>query len=150
MKKMIPVLITTHLLCVLLGFCLGAILTKLERIPEPAMPTEIGTETTVEIENIEAAEQTVPTENTTVVTEAVEVTTEATEAVEEITEATETADIPVYVPSVTNPPATQSPVTEPSATQPPAPEPSATQPPAPEQPATQPAPDLGDGGLPIL
>lgn len=133
MKKMIPVLITTHLLCILLGFGLGRSRLNLESIPEHTAPTGNSTEVTVETENTETTELTIPTEETAAVTEVEEEPTETTEA----TEATKEDDIPVYIPSATTPPVVQPSVTEPSATEPPATQPPATEPPPTNPPATE-------------
>lgn len=113
MKKMIPVLIVTHIMCVLLGYWLGVNFAGQKDAPEVTIPTDSKTvetmETTIPTETIA---QTVPTGEPTVTTEAPEETTTATEG-------TEAEEIPVYTPSVTTPPSTQPPATNPPATQPP-------------------------------
>lgn len=116
MKKIIPVLILTHLLCILLGFCLGTNLVAQKTIPEATITTETEIPETEEYTFlIETTEQTIPTEETIA----------ATEAPEEATEAAKAQYVPVYTPVATTPPATQPPATEPPSTHPPA-----TQPPA--------------------
>ena len=110
MKKIIPILILTHLLCILLGFWLGVNLAEQNAVPEATIPTVAEIQETEEVTSpVETTEQTLPTEETTV----------ATEEPEETTEATEAQDDPVYIPVVTTPPATQPPATEPPSTQPP-------------------------------
>lgn len=109
MKKTIPILILTHLLCLLLGFWLGSNLAEQKVVPEPTIPTETEIQKTEEATSpVETTEQTLPAEETTV----------ATEEPEEVTETTEVQDIPVYTPVATTPPLTQPPVTEPAPTTP--------------------------------
>ena len=130
-KKTIAILlIISHLLCILLGYCIA----KIQPVKEAELPAE---ESTTEEVTTEATE-TPTTEATEEVTEALatEESTEAAEETEETQKPTET--VPVY---------TQPPATNPPATQPPATEPPATQPPATETPATQPPVTENNGGI---
>lgn len=112
-KTMTILLAITHLLCILLGYCIATI-----RIA-----------TNVEVEPTEAAtvvkidEDTEPTENQTIPTEETKkdaVSKEAEEPAGETKTEVPTETMPVYTqPSVVQPEATQPPVTEPPATQPP-------------------------------
>lgn len=133
MKKsiVIPILIVTHLMCLALGYEIGASQRAcIEESASTSAPTENGTEGIVEqTVALETTEVTVPTEEFTI----------PTEVAEETTEATESQEAPAYTPVATTPPATQ-----PAATNPPTTEPPATQSPPPQPPATE-APGSGSG-----
>lgn len=96
-KTLTLLLVISHLLCILLGYCIAMMGPAAEEAAPPAEESTIGTETTQATEN--------PTE---AVTEAA-ATEEAAEETEPVTEPRETT--PVY----TQPPATQPPVAEPPA-----------------------------------
>ena len=128
------ILILTHLLCIVLGYCIAAMFfASVESAESTTDVTETGTlesMTQTISDKTEIKEYTIATEETLIFTEATEESTGATE----VTEATEAERIPVYTPSGTTPPATQPPATEPSVTQPPVTEPPATQPPSAQPP----------------
>lgn len=136
-KVLAVVLILTHLLCIVLGYCIAAM--------HFASAASAGSTTDVtETGTLESMTQKIPDETEikeyTIATEETPISTEATEESIEVTEATETEDNPVYTPPVTAPPATQPPTTEPPATQPPAVE----TPPAEQAPSYDSSNDLGD------
>lgn len=127
-KGLAIILVLSHLLCVLFGYCIGSVRISFEEsMPE----TRENTQATV----AESAKQTLPI--TEFVVETVAATTEETNLTEpETTEATDSATV---VPETTQPPTeTQTPATTPVAPQPPVEtQPSATEPPATNPPVTE-------------
>lgn len=136
-KALISLLIITHFLCIVLGYCVASIHTK-------ASNPIAETVDTTKSEQEEGLEQTIPSSTES----SLDLVIENTEDIDP-SETTETPELPSDVPTtepsapiptppVTEPPATQPPVTEPPVTLPPVTEPPATQPPVTEPPATTP------------
>ena len=123
------ILVLSHLLCVVFGYCIASIQKKYVGLPAD-------TATTTHSIPTESTEQTVfTTERAIDTTEEPAIETSAT--------------VPAAPqPSVTTPSTTVPPVTTPPATEPPVPEVPATTPPVTESPATQPPATEAPGGNP--
>lgn len=138
MKKIIPILVFSHLLCILLGFWLGKSQKETAMFEENAVSTETIIEITVE-PTVETVDTVMTDEETSCPTEEIPAETEAESAPSDTTPPTSqppatippATEPPVIVPPATEPPATTPPVTEPPVTVPPATEPPVTAPPAP-------------------
>lgn len=136
------ILVLSHLLCVVFGYCIASIQKKYVGLPAD-------TATTTHSIPTESTEQTVfTTERAIETTEepAIETIAEETKATEEIETSATVPAAPQ--PSVTTPSATVPPVTTPPATEPPVPEVPATTPPVTESPATQSPATEAPGGNP--
>ncbi len=127
-KKLTTLLVITHLLCILLGYCIAKIQCGPGDISEP-------TEVTAEASPIDTEK---PTEAIDAPMEESVKEVVTTEETVGATEETEANAVPEETVPATQPPATQPPAPEPPTTVPPATEPPATEPPATVPPATQP------------